>query len=855
MMKRPTPVFERVPARFDLEGYFARYLETVSANWLKLMPAGNPAMLEMLRDRDRLPARNLVPWAGEFVGKYITGAVQCLRLNHDRGLERTVHRVVEELLTLQAEDGYLGPWPKAYRLANRWSDSPKALNWDTWGHYHVMLGLLLWHEDTGDARALAAAGRIGDAICRKYLGKKQPRLVETGSTEMNLAPAHSLALLYRRTRAKRHLQMAEQLVAEFAAKDSEGRFLAGNYLEGTLAGQAFFQLPRPRWESLHPIMALAELYYLTGKQDYREAFTRLWRSMRTGDRHNNGGWSAGEQAQGNPYHYGAIETCCTIAFAAMSVEMLRLTGAPEVADELEMITFNSGLGLHSPSGKWATYNTPMDGTREASHHSIVFQARAGQPDLNCCSVNAARSLGLVSDWALMRDAQGVVINWYGPGKVRAHLAAGGKFGFNMDTDYPLDGRVKLRIKSSTRAEVALKLRIPAWSVKTRVTLNGSPVTGVTAGSYLTLKRKWRDGDKLDLQFDMSLHAWPGARECAGKGSLYRGPILLTWDRRYNTMDPDQVPALDGAALRRVRALLPATWEGWLPPALLLETRAANGTPLRLCDFASAGNGGTPYVSWLPMVNTSRLRASPFTPDPYFLAAATLEYGERLFAQFAEARHGAPADALRLLAELRHRQAALLEASAVARELNGKKPRAESAKRLRAQLANLDTQTPLLDPDLPQILSQLEDDVYARHPHMPRTLTAFACSALQPVVPDIRTVAAPPARLPVSPVRTVTHENFCDIRGFHGGGDGLLYVRAEYAAPEASRGELRYGADGPVRVWVNGKPVGCEPDATNPANPDAYRAAVAWRKGTNRIVFALGTNQGRAWGVFATAVGR
>lgn len=592
---------ERIPnTRFALEGLVAAYLEGVSNNWLKAAPEANPAMLEMFRDRDRRPLRDLLPWSGEFAGKYLTGAMQVLRLTGDAELKSCLQGFVREMVSLQAEDGYLGPWPADSRLTGQ---APNCKDtWDAWGHYHVMLGLLLWHEETGDAAALACARRIGDLFCDKFLGDKTPRLVDTGSTEMNLAPAHSLSLLHRATGEGRYLELARQIVdREFAAKDAVGNYLAGNYLEGPLAGQRFFELPKPRWESLHPIMALVALYPLTGEERYRTAFERIWHSIADYDRHNNGGFSSGEQAQGNPYHQGAIETCCTIAWLALTVEMLRLTGDPLVADELELATLNSVIGMHSHTGRWATYNTPMDGVRKASTHDIIFQAREGSPELNCCSVNSARGFGLISDWALCRDADGLVLNWYGPGTMTANVN-GCEVTLTQDTDYPYNGHVSLIVSLARTAAFTLKLRIPRWSSVTAVCVNGAPVADVAPGSYLALSRQWRPGDRVEIDFDFGYHGWIGEQECAGKASLYRGPLLLAYDRRFNDMDPDDVPALDADELDGKSI----AWPGRIPPMLLLEFTATDGRILRLCDFGSAGEGGTPYLSWLHIEHADRL---------------------------------------------------------------------------------------------------------------------------------------------------------------------------------------------------------------------------------------------------------
>ncbi len=604
--------------RFVLEGWLAAYLRGVTDNWLLTAPLANPAMLEMFRDRDCPPYRQLVPWAGEFAGKYLTAAVQVLRVTGDPRLRAFLEDFVGRLVGLQAADGYLGPWPQAHRLTNfdPLQQEQGMLTWDTWGHYHVMLGLLLWHTETGDTRALTAATRIGDLLCATYLGQRERRLVDTGSTEMNLAPAHSLCLLYKKTGMQRYLEMALQIVDEFGAAGPDGP-LAGDYLRQALAGREFFEMPKPRWESLHPIMALAELYWITGDAQYRRAFEHIWWSIVKLDRHNTGGFSSGEKASGNPYDRGPIETCCTIAWIALSVEMLRLTGDSVVADELELSTLNSVTGMHSTTGRWATYNTPMDGIRRASAHSIVFQAREGSPELNCCSVNSPRGFGMLSEWAVMQDGDGLRLNYYGPSTISVTLPSGVRVTLAQVTEYPLAGRLTLRVDPAEACAFMLRLRIPFWSAETQVFLNGELVPGVRPGCYLALERTWVPGDTVTLDFDMSLHFWAGEQECAGLTSVYRGPLLLAYDHRYN---------LDHRALPQVRhyeewkpqndTLLPmpsldartmqgewVIWEDWSPPLLLLEFKAADGRLVHLCDFGSAGEAGTPYRSWLVITHT------------------------------------------------------------------------------------------------------------------------------------------------------------------------------------------------------------------------------------------------------------
>ena len=138
-----------------------------------------------------------------------------------------------------------------------------------------------------------------------------------------------------------------------------------------------------------------------------------------------------------------------------------------------------------------------------------------------------------------------------------------------------------------------------WSQRTRVRVNGRAIKGVEAGQYLAVQRRWRRGDTVDIHLDMSLHYWVGEDHCEGKTSVFRGPVLLTYCRRLNDMDPDDVPALDAAGLKGplVRHTGPPP-----EPIVLMEFTGIDGRKVRLCDFGSAGEAGCPYRSWLDIRN-------------------------------------------------------------------------------------------------------------------------------------------------------------------------------------------------------------------------------------------------------------
>ncbi len=584
-------------ARFVFGGEVGRRIEVNIDQWLLPAPQANPGMLAMFRRRDRLPPPRLVPWAGEFVGKYLLSALGALRESDDPRLEPLVRDLIDKLLACQADDGYLGPFPKAERLLG---------HWDLWGHYHVMLALLRWHEQTGDARALAACRKMADLVCRTYLDGHR-RVLDAGSPEMNMAILHGLAGLQRIQRSERDWAMMRAIEEDWRK--------AGDYFRTGLDGIDFFRTPRPRWESLHDVQGLAELYRLTGDQRYRDAFLSHWRSIRRSDRHNSGGFSTGEQACGDPYEPGAIETCCTIAWMALTIDALRLTADPSCADELELSTYNAMLGAQHPSGRWWTYSTPMDGVREASAHAIVFQARAGTPELNCCSVNGPRGLGMLADWSLMNGPKDVLfLNQLGPMRASTTLPDGTPVTIETRGRYPIDGDVTIAVAVAKPTPIALAVRVPGFSTAATIELPGEEPRRVGPG-YVRVDRSWRPGESIKLHVDLPVRIEAGDRACAGRGSVFRGPLLLAFDPALNDFDAEDLPTIRPDDLSRAQVVTgdPDDRTGELGPMLRVEIPLADGRVLRLGDFASAGASGTPYRTWLPAEDLPPAPPLPLSP--------------------------------------------------------------------------------------------------------------------------------------------------------------------------------------------------------------------------------------------------
>jgi DUF1680 family protein len=596
--RKVEPVLDRPPgSRFTPDGWIGRRVQANAANWLAPAPASNPGMVEMFAHRDDIwwvngpfdngdthdpQNREPWPWEGEFAGKYLISAVQSLQMTGQDEVTGAAAEVANGVIANQGQDGSLG----------------MPLAWDLWGQYHVMLGLLRWYELAGNPAALTACTRAAELAVARYL--PDPSRVATDypdDAEKNQAVAHALVLLYEQTGQQDVLALASALASEWSA--------AGNFLPG----------PGRRWESLHDVQALAELYLVTGDPAYCSTVTEIWHHLRDTEIHADGGFGGSEGTTGDPNSPLYIETCATVGWMALSIDVLRLTADPQVADELERSLFNAVLAAQSLDGRLWTYHTPPGGVptsdvwqgpagialpqafigyRLPAHYDLDAQQRDRYPQLSCCAANGPRGLGCLSEWAVMRSADAVVVNYYGPSTTSVEAPDGTWLTLTQQTAYPADGAITISIDARAPSAFTLSLRIPGWSTQTQVRVNGSAVP-CNAGSYCDITRVWLPQDSVELELDMGVRTVAGTQSASGRVALYHGPILLSYDGRLNAVDPVSMP--------RVRVEVPAVSSapGTEIAVAFLDDR---GGSVLLCDYASAGQ---------PAAGNLSPRPNPFVP--------------------------------------------------------------------------------------------------------------------------------------------------------------------------------------------------------------------------------------------------
>jgi DUF1680 family protein len=288
-----------------------------------------------------------------------------------------------------------------------------------------------------------------------------------------------------------------------------------------------------------------------------------------------------------------------------------MDGDAKYADVMELTLYNSAIAGLALSGKGFFYQNPLE-SRDGAERSDWI-------GLACCPTSHSRFTPQVGGLAYARKAGKIFVNLYAAGEATIGIGEGKVVKISQETDYPWDGRIKLKIAPDKPSEFDLCVRIPGWALGKPVPsdlyrfgsteaapvslkINGETVEAKPGkDGYVHLARSWKAGDEVALDLPMpvrSVHAHEKVEANKGKVALMRGPIVYCLEGVDN-----KGVDLFNLSLPRSAELSAEHRAALLGGVTVIHTRGldANKTPVKLTAipwFAWANREKGPMTVWI-----------------------------------------------------------------------------------------------------------------------------------------------------------------------------------------------------------------------------------------------------------------
>lgn len=263
---------------------------------------------------------------------------------------------------------------------------------------------------------------------------------------------------------------------------------------------------------------------------YLEAVSCAMNDLERFHGYPNGMFSGDEAIHGNDPTQG-IELCEIVEYMYSLETMYRITGNPRFVEALEKVAFNALPAQTTDDYMTRQYFQQVnqinvmerESNFDVNHSGLdgCFGLLTGFP---CCTSNMHQGWPKFTQnlWYATPDG-GLAATVYSPSSVRTRVAGGVDVKISEITKYPFEEMVTFRIDEMSRnTEFPFVVRIPSWSVKTSVKVNGKEIFDVAdVDNLLTVKRKWKKGDVMELSFtpQVRLTLWKENARAVERGPL------------------------------------------------------------------------------------------------------------------------------------------------------------------------------------------------------------------------------------------------------------------------------------------------------------------------------------------------
>ena len=486
------------------------------------------------------------------VYKTIEGASYSLQTYPDKQLAHYMDSVLDIVAAAQEPDGYLytartmnPKHPHEWAGSKRW-EKVEELSHEFYNLGHMVEGAIAHYQATGSRKFLDIAIRYADCVCRE---------IGDGEGQVVRVPGHqiaemALAKLYLVTGDQKYLDQAKFFLDKrgyTSRKDEYSQAHKPVIEQDEAVGHAV--------RAAYMYAGMADVAALTGDTSYVHAIDRIWDNIVSKKLYITGGIGATNQGEAFGKNYelpnmsAYCETCAAIGNVYVNYRLFLLHGDAKYYDVLERTLYNGLISGVSLDGGGFFYPNPLE--------SMGQHQRQPWFGCACCPSNICRFIPSLPGYVYAVKDNQVYVNLFMGNE--AELKVGGKkVILHQETRYPWDGHVTLTVDKNAAGTFAMKIRIPGW-VRNQVVpsdlytysdgkrpgysvkVNGEAVTSALDQGYFIIERKWKKGDRVELQLDMEVRTVKANGKVEadrGRMAVERGPIVYCaeWpDNSFNVL--------------------------------------------------------------------------------------------------------------------------------------------------------------------------------------------------------------------------------------------------------------------------------------------------------------------------------
>lgn len=470
--------------------------------------------------------------AGHILGFYMSGAAMTVEATGDEELKRRLLYIVDELAEVQKAhgDGYALAAKNGRKMFQEIASGKIDLKFNSKTEYcafvngyfepvytmnKLLLGLGRIHEATGSEKAkqvyLGLMDWFGTQVIDKLDDASMQKLLdcEHGSLPETFADA------YFKTGEEKYRRWARRLCHErMLAPLAEGRLEKLDFHHGNN------EIPK--------FTGFERVYRATGEERLHRSIVNAWRAFVERHAWANGGNTHREhlfpeaEFETKMFQDGGMEACNSVNMLRQTEALFQTEPSVKKIDYYENVLFNHLLATHEPlKCRTAYYMPSKPGASKTYSHEFE--------SMWCCTGTGFEAPGKYAQMIFTHapDDGAVSVQLFAPA-VLEWKERGARL--RQETAFPYGETSCVKIEEAgENPEWTLKVRKPGWADgRFAVYVNGEKASGAGADGYVAIRRRWRKGDRVDIEFPMTLRSAP----LKGSGkyvAFFYGPVLLAGD--------------------------------------------------------------------------------------------------------------------------------------------------------------------------------------------------------------------------------------------------------------------------------------------------------------------------------------